>query len=63
MASAKKPRFGNVGLPSREPGLRLRCKAGQPERGVGKARVQQQTRPWQEGLLDVHTEVWNRAYS
>lgn len=36
LASAKKPRFGNVGLPSREPGLRLRCRAGQPECGVGE---------------------------
>lgn len=36
LAPAKKPRLGNVGLPSREPGLRLRCRAGQPECGVGE---------------------------
>lgn len=38
LTPAKKPRFGNVGLPSREPGFRLRCGAGQPECGVRESK-------------------------
>lgn len=66
LAPAKKPRFGNVGLPSRELGLRLRCRAGQSECGVGESKgptVDKVTAGGPIGRMYGSLEVWNKAYS